>query len=263
MMGKDRNFGWLLILVGMVAALAVVLTVVWVAAPSEEPVARSYNTACYQALGGDKWVCASGGEFEFQSGATLDVQSGASVSLPDLTISGAPEITGTLTAEDVVVTDTLTVGGAATLNDAVEITGTLTADDVVVTDTLSVGGDITLENDETVSNSTDGVVQVSGFFAFTAADVVTVADGSTITPLASYQPITSTAAVTNAVIADGSVAGQLVVIVNQNAGDDITILESGSNLESGGDITLTGGAYDAVVLMWDSARWIRLSFEDN
>jgi len=42
----------------------------------EEPVERSYNTACYREQGGDKWVCGDGGEFELQSGATLDIQSG-------------------------------------------------------------------------------------------------------------------------------------------------------------------------------------------
>jgi len=144
-----------------IAVVALVFAVIGLAIPMEEPVARSYNTACYRELGGDKWTCASGGEFEIRSGATLDVQSGASVNLPDLTIAGAPEITGTLTADDVVVTDTLTVGGAATINDAAEITGALTVasasvtgtvsaeqltstDDVTVTDDLNVGGDATI-----------------------------------------------------------------------------------------------------------------------
>lgn len=136
-------------------------------------------------------------------------------------------------------------------------------DGTLNSDLLDVTGDITLENDETISNSTDGIVQVGGFLAFTEGAVIAVSAAGTITPTGSFQPITSTAAITNAVIADGSVAGQVVAISNENAGDDITILESGSNLAAGGDITLTGGAYDLVTLLWDGSRWIRLSFEDN
>ena len=193
-MGDERrDDGWnTAMILGVVIAVAVLAwsglsLAVHLAIPQEEPVARSYNTACYRALGGDKWVCGSGGEMEFQSGATLDVQSGATLVMSGTlaglntsgtltaddavvadtltvggaaTINDAAEVTGTLTADDVVVTDTLTVGGAATINDAVEVTGTLTADDVVVTDTLTVGGAATIND----------AVEVTG--TLTADDVV-------------------------------------------------------------------------------------------
>ncbi len=254
----------------------------------------TYSTACYRKQGGSEWVADDGCEWgvldgatlEIQSGGTLDVQSGAAITLSgyvtstldSLTVNGAAEVTSTLTAQDVVVTDTLSVGGASDLTGNVTITGTTDAkgnisdsggdltlaDDTVITGTLDVqGGDITMENDETLSNSTDGVVQIGGFTALSEGAVVEATAAGTITPLASFQPITSSAAITDAVIADGSVAGQLLVITNENAADDITILESGSNLVAGGDITLTGGAYDAVTLLWDGTQWVRLSFEDN
>lgn len=210
----------------------------------------TYSTACYRKQGGSEWVADDGCEWGVLDGATLEIQSGGALDVQSgaaITLSGY--VTSTL--------DSLTVNGAA------QVTGTLTAQDVVVTDTLSVGGDITMENDETLSNGTDGVVQIGGFTALSEGAVVEATAAGTITPLASFQPITSSAAITNAVIADGSVAGQILVITNENAADDITILESGSNLVAGGDITLTGGAYDAVTLLWDGAQWVRLSFEDN
>ena len=193
-------------------------------------------------------------------------------------------ITGTLTAEhlttsdDLTISDALTVTGAATINNNAVITGTLDAqgdlsdsggtltiaDNAAITGTLDVqGGDITLENDETLSNSTDGVVSIGGFLALSEGAVVEATAAGTITPLASFQPITSSAVITNAVLADGSAAGQLLVLINENGSDDITILESGSNLDAGGDVTLTGGAVDALTLLWTGSTWSKLSFEDN
>jgi hypothetical protein len=65
----------------IVAAVGVTLVLVVAAVallwPREAPVERGWSSACYRTDGGDKWVCGSGGEFEFQSGATLDIQSGA------------------------------------------------------------------------------------------------------------------------------------------------------------------------------------------
>jgi hypothetical protein len=193
-------------------------------------------------------------------------------------------ITGTLTAEhlttsdDLTISDALTVTGAVAINNNATITGTLdaqgdlsdsggdltVADNVAITGTLDVqGGDVTLENDETISNSTDGIVSIGGFLALTEGTVVEVTAAGTITPLTSFQPITSSAVITNAVLADGTVAGQLLALINENAADDITILETGSNLDAGGDVTLTGGAVDALTLLWTGSTWSRLSFEDN
>ena len=161
-------------------------------------------------------------------------------------------ITGTLSAEQLTSTDDLSVTDDATIGG-----------DATVTGAASLGGDLTLENDETISNSTDGLVTIGGFLALTEGTVVEATAAGTLTPLASFQPITSSAVITNAVIADGSAAGQLLILVNENAADDITILESGSNLDAGGDVTLTGGAVDAITLLWTGSTWTRLSFEDN
>lgn len=140
-----------------------------------------------------------------------------------------------------------------------------TTGNVNVTGALDVqGGDITLQNDETVSNSNNGVVQIGGFLAFTEGSVIAVTAASTITPLGSFQPLTSTSVITNAVIADGSVAGQVVLLTNENASDNITILEAGSNLAAGGNIQLDGGNDDCVMLLWTGDEWIKVAaFGDN
>jgi hypothetical protein len=180
---------------------------------------------------------------------TLDAQGDLSDSGGDLTVADNVAITGTLDAQG----DLSDSGGDLTIADNVAITGTLDVQ----------GGDVTLENDETISNSTDGIVSIGGFLALTEGTVVEVTAAGTITPLTSFQPITSSAVITNAVLADGTVAGQLLALINENAADDITILETGSNLDAGGDVTLTGGAVDALTLLWTGSTWSRLSFEDN
>jgi hypothetical protein len=156
-------------------------------------------------------------------------------------------VTGTLTAEQLTGTDDLTL-----------------TDDAAIGGSLDVqGGSITLQNDETIANSTDGIVTIGGFLGTTEGTVIAATAAGTITPTASFQPITSTAVITNAVIADGSLAGQLLILINENAADDITILESGSNLDAGGDVTLTGGAVDTLTLLWTGSTWAKVSFEDN
>ena len=227
---------------------------------------------------------------------TLDVQDDVIDSVGDFTIIDNVIITGTLNAQGAVDFDSTldmsdqiisNIGNATTDFDGsggLRLAGTLTvdstsdfkddiadsvgdltiADNAVITGTLDVqGGDITMQNDETLSNSTNGVVQIGGFLALTEGTVQVMTYGCTLTAVGSFQPITSTAVITNVIIADGALAGQIVVISNENAGDDITILEAGSNLQAGGDVTLTGGAKDLLTLLWDGAEWIRLAFFDN
>lgn len=127
----------------------------------------------------------------------------------------------------------------------------------------TMSGDITLENDETISNSTDDVVRIGGFVALDEVAVVEATAASTMTLLSSFQPITSAAVITNAAIADGAVAGQVVILTNENAADNITILES-TNLKAGGNIQLDGGNDDGVILLWTGDEWIKVaSFGDN
>ncbi len=92
-------------------------------APADDFGAQSAPSAgCYREAGGNKWICQSGGEFEFQSGSTLDVQSGAS-----LTLGGY--VTSTLTS--LTVTGPITSGGKLLVTDQALIDGD--ADEIQLT----------------------------------------------------------------------------------------------------------------------------------
>lgn len=118
--------------------------------------------------------------------------------------------------------------------------------------------DVRLENGETISNGTDTAVQIGGFLALTEGAVIDLASGGTITPTASYQPITnatggSITTDTTTAIADGAVAGTLLIICNEDAQD--VVIDDGANTDLGGNQTLTGGAGDCISLIWNGADW--------
>lgn len=126
--------------------------------------------------------------------------------------------------------------------------------------------DIRLSNGETISNATDTAIQFGGFVAFTEGTVIDLGAGGIITPTASYQPITNSTAGSidtsdATAIADGAVAGQILVLINEDAQD--IVIKDGANTQLGGDITLTGGADDALFLIWDGTDWTALSVHDN
>lgn len=78
--------------IGRVLLLAVLLLAV---ALLQAPGAEAQTTAadCYRMPGGDKWVCRSGGEMEFQTGAVLDVQSGATFTAASSSLGAASATT--------------------------------------------------------------------------------------------------------------------------------------------------------------------------
>jgi len=194
------------------------------------------------------------------SGYAFRLEDGEGTEIFSVTDAGNTTVTGTLTVDDIVTFNaSLATSGDLETSSDLDVGGSST-----LTGTLAVGGDITMENDETLSNSTDGVVQVGGFTALSEGAVVEATAAGEITPLASFQPITSSAAITDATLGDGSVAGQILMLTNENAGDNITILESGSNLAAGGDIQLDGGNDDGVILLWTGDEWIKMAaFGDN
>jgi len=118
--------------------------------------------------------------------------------------------------------------------------------------------DIRLENGETISNGTDTAIVLGGFLALTEGAVIDLGAGGTITPTASYQPITnstggSITTDTSTAIADGAVAGTLLIICNEDAQD--VVIDDGANTDIGGNQTLTGGAGDCISLIWNGSDW--------
>lgn len=93
--------------------------------------------------------------------------------------------------------------------------------------------------------------------------VIALGAAGTITPTNPYQPITSTTAVTasaTTAIADGTLTGQVVCLVNENASDAI-IIPDAANTNLSGAITL--GNDDTLCVLWDGADWLEVSQADN
>ncbi len=84
--GVGIGIGLILLLVALTALLP---------AAAQTPTPAAFSSKCFRTAGGDVWVCASGGEMEFQSGATVDVQSGATEThANNPTFSGNPAFSG-------------------------------------------------------------------------------------------------------------------------------------------------------------------------
>jgi hypothetical protein len=73
--------------------------------------------------------------------------------------------------------------------------------------------------------------------------------------------LTSSTAITNSTLADGSAAGEYLILTGSNVSGDVVILE-GSNVW-GGDLTFTNSAGDGGTVIWDGTRWVLLSWHDN
>jgi hypothetical protein len=209
---------------------------------------------------------------------TLDVW-GAIDADSSLTAAGAISATGNITTlgnvdvtGDVMIGDDLYTVGDAYAGGTLGVTGIVTTsadatvgDDLYVAGDAYAGGTLGVTGAVTTSAAVDiGTNLVVGDWAsITAQETIVLGDGETITPTGSYQPITSTVAVTTATdvaIAPGT-AGQVLVLVNGNAADIITIDGTGGGVECKADVAL--GAKDTLTLLSDGTDWICLSGYDN
>ena len=131
---------------------------------------------------------------------------------------------------------------------------------VAVTGTLASSGAATL-----ASASVTGVGTVGTFLGWGEATAVSVTAGSTITPAGSYQPITCSevgpvTTSTTTAIADGGAVGYMLILVNENVTQTITIDDGGNTLLSG-DAVL--GAGDTLWMIWDGADWVEIAQANN
>ncbi|HUT19724.1 MAG TPA: hypothetical protein VM366_11230 [Anaerolineae bacterium] len=152
------------------------------------------------------------------------------------------------TVDDVIVGDDCTVAGLATVGETLAVAG-----DGTVGGTFGVTGVTTL-----AANAS-----VGGLFCMVEQTFISVTAGLSITPTTSYIGLQSAAAVTTGTtiaITDGSKAGQILVLVNENASDAITI-DDGANTLLSGDAVL--GASDTLLLIWDGATWLELAQANN
>ena len=105
------------------------------------------------------------------------------------------------------------------------------------------------------------VFQISGMGPVLVEATVTA--GSSITPASPYMSLTSTAEFTASAITaivTGTLTGQLVCLVNENASDVIHIPDAANtNLSGQADL----GNDDVLCVIWDGADWLEISQVDN
>ena len=121
---------------------------------------------------------------------------------------------------------------------------------VNVTDDLAVGDDFT------ALDGTIGDLTADDWLILTPSTVISVTSGGIITPTGTLQGLTSGSAVTTSTskaIADGTTAGQLLILFNKNASDAITIDGAGANVECGGNQAI--GPTDTLMLHWQTDDW--------
>ncbi len=148
------------------------------------------------------------------------------------------------------VLGTSTLEGATTIGGATSIAGALTGTSANFTSGISTDSSVVAY----------GAASVGTFLSMTPGAVQVVSNGSTLTPVASYQPISSTAAAGTSDIA-AKAAGTLLRLVNVGS-QTITFTDTGT-LYLSGDIAL--GANDSLLLMSKGVGegWIMVGTSNN
>lgn len=209
--------------------------------PAPDDLVGAANTNCYRAQGGDQWVCASGGEMQFESGSQLDVQAGATVAL-----AADPNFSGGVSSSN-----WLKVAAP---------TAIATATPAVVIDSLAAGSALLEIRDSAtpVARFTNGGgFMFTGLLTGTAGSAVTVTNGAAFTITAAFQPIT----------ASGTVTPTLTIPA---AGIYACLFNSGSNTinlaDTGNQVLTTAwaaGQYDWLCGYSDGTRFMEISRANN
>ena len=146
-----------------------------------------------------------------------------------------------------IIQNVMISGDLQVVDDLTVTDDTTFGDDILVTGSLSVTENTTLGTDVLVDNHT----------RFTKQTRIVVTDGSTITPLGTYTPISATATTGTSSITAGLIAGQLLILHNIGTAT-ITLTDTGT-LHLTGNGTLT--ADDSTILIWDGSAWQQLAAE--
>jgi cytoskeletal protein CcmA (bactofilin family) len=222
-------------------------------------------------------VGAAGTDFSSSGGLTtaaaITVTSGnITASSGNLSISGISDLQGNVSDSGGALTlaDNTLVDGAA---DAIQLTvqGYTTQTNVLQTweqsdgtdvgtmsnaGVLSIEGALTLQNDETIANSTDGLITLGGGLQFSTTSIT---DTQTITPLAStFYTINSSGAASITMTAC-SAAGQIVFMYGDDA-NNVTVPDSNIRTSDGNAVVFD--QYDLVTWMCSGSEWILL-YESN
>lgn len=175
----------------------------------------------------------------------------------------------TLNGEDAYIEGTLEVDGAANFDGAVDIDGALTSatGSITVSDSLNATGAVDFDSTLNVDSTIDGIadIDVGTFLNLSAQSAISLTAGAIITPTGSYQLLTSAAWVTSStttpIETTGIETGDLLILRNANASDNITVDGTGGTVECKADVVL--GASDTVTLIYNGSEWNCLANYDN
>ncbi|HUV95813.1 MAG TPA: hypothetical protein VMX14_13440 [Anaerolineae bacterium] len=188
---------------------------------------------------------------------TVNLENGETiVNSTNGTIGITPEATGSVN----ILTGNLKVGNG---NPSV----TLDGEDAFVEGTMEVGGAVTLSSTVTsVGNATfASLVDIGTWMNLSAQAAVSIADGESITPTGTYQPITTTTGAafttsTSIPIVAGTRAGDILILENINSAA-ITVDGTGGTVECTADLVLA--TRDTATLLWNGTAWICLMLYHN
>ena len=125
---------------------------------------------------------------------------------------------------------------------------------------FELGGNDRFEMASDGTFQADAEIDVGTFLNNSAQSTITCAQGATITPTGTYQPITSSGAVTAiAIETSGYTTGDLLYLVNLGS-NSITIADT-ATVKLSGDTAL--GAADTLTLMFHSTQWIEIAQANN
>jgi hypothetical protein len=109
----------------------------------------------------------------------------------------------------------------------------------------------------------DGHTTIGALFALSRVTVV-LTNGSTLVPPTSYVLLDPAAAVTlnaTTAIANGSTIGDVLILEGTSDSQSVTINNAANTSLAAATRTL--GNDDTLMLLWNGASWIEISFSDN
>lgn len=150
--------------------------------------------------------------------------------------------------------DVRLLGQVVAVNSITATNDLIASDDVIPADDLTVGDDGTIADDFSVTDDTT----LGGDLTVSKQTRVVVSNGSTVTPLGSYQPISSTANTGTSSITAGD-SGDVLYLINM-ANTTITFTDTGT-LKLSGNVALS--QYDTLLLWSDGTNWYQLATGNN
>lgn len=198
------------------------------------------------------------------TGSSFTVEANGA-SLPDLfrvTETGLTDVNSASSTGALRVTNTNAVGTAKILE---LLDGSASRFTVRRNGAATLGGDLTVEG--TGTSGFAGSVSIGDVLTLAQESRTSLAAGATLAADASHQlvaggsgPVTLSG---TTAIANGAAAGQLLLLVGSSDANGVTIGHGANVLLSGGAASRTLGLNDTMLLLWNGADWIELSWAEH